>query len=215
MVLYVQWLVELLLLVVAIVARLKRRGPKYLQNFYWYPLVLISSLGVYYLTFFKLLDGQIFIMLNNLLMLFHFTFLGYTIIQLLDKSGKTNWMRFLFISIVVLMIPIIYFKLREFPYASIPFAISNLGLIVFSGYYFFKLFSEFKETDPLQLPSVWLVLGIFVFGIFVIPGSLFDVYIKEKGSKEAYFMIYYVFQFAYFLRHFCFLRAYYLGFKLG
>jgi len=137
-----------------------KKIPEYMQGFYWYPIIGIVVLIPHFLAFhfFKKLYF-VSIPINNISLLFHFSFLAFFIIQVIPNK-KFFFLKVLFFIFFSLIIYFLTTKpLKD--YNSSAFAVANLGLVIFCIIYYYQLFNNIPILNLRNEASFWVITGVF------------------------------------------------------
>lgn len=175
--------------------------PVYMRRFYYYPFVsIIVGIPVYLKLNFPL--GFVF-GLNNISLLFHFSFLSLFIINLLKKNIR-KLLKIVFVFFLVLIIyGILKSDITE-PMHQV-FAVSSFGLTTFCLFYFYELFNLTPSFNLLEEPSFWIISGIFFAMSLSIPISVFLPYIKANLQKPYFIIFAEIIMFCYIIMHMFFI----------
>lgn len=184
--------------------------PSYMNKFYWYSVVAATLAITNFLEMrIHFMDENIFNIVINVLLLFHFLFLSLFINRVLPDKKKPKYAKlFLSLFLVLIIVCIIVKKI----YQSQPLAYSfvNFGLVLFCCIYYIQLFREIPKADLLKEPSFWVVNGVFFCMCATIPISSLSDYLHDNLPYDSYLSIHSTVSFAYGVMHLFFIKAYLL-----
>ncbi len=183
-----------------------------MKGFYLYPLIGVL-LGVP--IFFNMNFNLDFLMaVNNVSLIFHFSFLSYFIIRVIPVNAKSKIYFYLF-SFVFLFLIILGLVTNDItkPLSHV-FAISSFGLTVLSLVYFYLLFEKNPILKLLNEPSFWIISGIFFAMSLYIPVAISIGYVRNNASF--YLTIFSnVLMFCYGIMHLFFLKGIYCALRMS
>ena len=178
----------------------------YMRGFYWYPVVgmLIVIPGVLS-TYFDL-SFSFSLTVNNILLIFHFTFLSLFIIKVMPRKKEIKYLKSIF---WVFLLLIIYLLIKNDISTQVNhiFSVSNFGLSIFCIIYYFKLFNNLPTLNLRKDPAFWIVTGVFFAMALNIPICATIDFLKNKISYDAYLIFASILMFCYSIMHLFFIKA--------
>ena len=182
-----------------------KKIPKYLKNFFWYPTigVVVILPEIFDLNFNA---SEIFI-INNLSILFHYSFLSLFIIRIIPQNRKWWYLKYIFITFFIAIIIYLFCNDLSKP-QHLAFAISNFGLTIFCILYYFYLFNSSPTLNLLNEPSFWIVTGIFFSMTLIVPITSVIEYLCYKPTKKTYMIFANMLMFCYTIMHVFFIKAF-------
>ena len=181
--------------------------PIYMKNFYLYPLVAIMVLIPIVLTacfsFWPIFGNLV----NNISLIFHFSFLSRFIISVIPGNKETPLLRNVY---WIFLLPILYFLFRNdlTTQNNQAFSISNLGLTFLCIKYYYRLFKNLPQINLKKEPSFWIVTGVFIGMSLHIPVSAMIDYVKDKISIFNYIILGNILLITYTIMHLFFIKAF-------
>lgn len=187
---YIQSVVILISFLFSLKLIKNRSIPKYMYRFYWYNIVaiLVTLFFLLQLHFFGKLN--LALGLNNISVLFHFTFLSFFVIKVIPNHNKKA---LLFLKLIYFVI--VFFTIKFFINTNITkqinaaFSIINLGLFIFTLTYYFQLLNTTPKFNLLSEPSFWVITGIFFSSALLFPVSTALDYLPVNSIKNNLFII--------------------------
>jgi len=179
----------------------KNNTPSYMNGFYLYNLVGISIVTIF-------LFSHAIYFVNNILILFNFSFLGYFFLRASKKDKSFNIASFIFILFFGLTIFLLKSRLYEYPMARSVSGISGVGELLLCAYYFINSFGVKNEVSLKSEPAFWIALGVFVFLLFTIPLLLFDHFLHTNLDEKYFFRLALVYPFSVLIFDCCFIKAF-------
>ncbi|MBU3714080.1 MAG: hypothetical protein FGM46_03945 [Ferruginibacter sp.] len=180
--------------------------PKYLEGFYWYNIVaFFFALLSFVETFITGIKISPFLL--NFSLLFHFIFLGSFIIKTMPTSSLTKWLKVAFVIFTVLLLAYIlsdnFFKINNKAYS-----ISNFSLTIICLFYYFQLFRKPPILSLKEMPSFWIVSGVF-FGMGInTPFSAIVDFFKNKPMIINHVFFYVLMTNGYIIMHLFFIKGF-------
>ncbi|MEJ7611687.1 MAG: hypothetical protein WKF88_10960 [Ferruginibacter sp.] len=175
-----------------------------LQTFYLYPLVgaLVSML--FWLRHFDLFPKDIFRIINQVSVLFHFSFLSFFIYKKVDRS---KIYRFIAIVFFIIIIPFLYNDMFKGTFVS--FAIANGFLFILCCFYFYNLFSSPPVLNLLQEPAFWICSGILLGSGLLIPFNAFNrQFLNLILNREIFYLLGVLAMLGYIVLHFFLIKSF-------
>jgi hypothetical protein len=164
---YILYCSQLVVMVIALIFSLKikklKETPQYMKNFYWYPAIGVAVGIPHFLATFFYLSVPFTMVLTNLSLVFHFSFLSLFISHVLKNSRIKIALKNSFYMCVALIF-LFLIKQDLFEIGNRAFTISCLVLVLFCVVYYYELFKLPPILDLKKTPSFWIVTGIF-FGM--------------------------------------------------
>lgn len=205
---YLQFIVICISLIFSLRLIKNKNVPKYLNGFYWYPIVgFITLLSEVIIRTFSNEFKKYAWLINNLSIIYHFCFLTLFIIGVLKNKNNHMYLYFIFFVFNVL---IVVSLTSNNLYKAIPlaFSISNFGLVLFCVLYYFDLFNNMPELDLKETPAFWIITGVFFcMGTFFPISAIVD-YLKGKVSILIIMSLNNVLFVCYIVMHLFFIKAY-------
>ncbi len=176
-------------------------------GFFWYPLIaLLVTLSVFInKNFFY--GNSLGSIINNLSLIFHYSFLSSFIIRVLPQKNKPRFIKVIFLFFLFLIIMTLLLSDMN-TQVHVAFSISNLGLTIFCIIYYYQLFNNIPIIDLRKEPSFWIVTGVFFCMSMFIPISATRDYLKLKIGDAAQNFLYSILVFCYIVMHLFFVKAY-------
>ena len=183
--------------------------PSYMKGFFWYPtigtIVMIPwAIGK---NFFMGLEifGK---MINNISLLFHFSFLSFFIYRVMPQ--KNIWSNFFRITFVIFFCLLLFTLSKDnlWQINKLSFAIANFGLSVFCIAYYYQIFNNIPSLNLRKEPSFWIISGVFFCMSVHIPMYSSINYLRPKISINSYWLLSSISTFCYTVMHLFFIKAY-------
>jgi hypothetical protein len=180
--------------------------PKYLQGFYWYNIVALFfallSLVETFITGIKISP-----FLLNFSLIFHFIFLGTFIIKTMPQSSLTMWLKIIFIIFTLLIVAYI-FSYNFFKINNKAYSVSNFALTIICLFYYYQLFKKPPILSLKEMPSFWIVSGVF-FGMGInTPFSAIVDFFKYKPNILNHVFFYVLMTNGYIIMHLFFIKGF-------
>lgn len=181
--------------------------PIYMKNFYLYPLVAIMVLIPLVLTACFSFWPIFGTLVNNVSLIFHFSFLSHFIISVIPGNKDTPLLRNMY---WIFLLPILYFLLKNdlTTQNNQAFSISNLGLTFLCIKYYYRLFKNLPQLNLRKEPSFWVVTGVFIGMSLHIPVSAMIDYVRDKISILNYIILGNILLITYTIMHLFFIKAF-------
>lgn len=154
--------------------------PKNLRLLYLYPLGAILVFFVYLMSKLNILLLETYFRFNYITLVYHLSFLCFFIIYELKENKLKTISKYVYFLFCTLLILVLIFKPNE-PHLGI--ATSYLGLLIISTFYFIDIFINVPKIRLSNLPSFWIIVGIFINMIFGIPTSTLFFYVKKNQPE--------------------------------
>jgi len=182
-------------------------APAYMNGFYLYNLVgFLAACGMWAI--------PNFFIVNNVLILFNYGFLGYFFLKITGKHKNINAVSLIYIFFFIVTIFLLIPNLKGYPMAKSVSAISNLGELSLIGYYFYSILGIKNELDMRREPAFWIALGVFIYLVLVIPMALFDDFLRVKLAASRFYLLSLIYPFAILILQLFFIRAFIVTKKL-
>ncbi len=185
-----------------------------MNGFFLYPLVAII---VFSPSFFAIFISKSFYqfghILNNLSLIFHFSFLSFFIFRAMSM-GKNNNYFYLIFGIFISFIFVLLFNGTLKKLNGPAFATTNFGLAVFCIIYYYRLFDNLPIVNLRREPAFWIITGIFFCMSLNIPMFAFYNYLKSRISSNNLMLLKSIGAFGYTLMHVFFIKAYLCSIRL-
>lgn len=182
--------------------------PYYMRGFFWYPAIsCIVGIPIFLsVNFFKELKF-IGTSINNISLLFHFSFLSLFILKVSFPRNKPGILKIVFLFFIGLITFVLITNdiTRQI---NLAFALSSLGLVFFCIIFYYKLFDNIPIIDLRKEPSFWIITGVFFCMSSLIPISATIDYLKNKIHMTVYATFNLVLMFTYIIMHLFFIKAY-------
>lgn len=123
--------------------------------------------------------------INNFSLVFNYLFLSIFIISSMpgNKSKRLIWG--LFFVFFTFIINSLFSNISSIPSYN-AFAINHFALIIFSTIFLIKLFFNLPQTNVVQYPLFWLVIGILSCSVINFPlFYLLDVLTKSNENNDS------------------------------
>jgi hypothetical protein len=156
----------------------------YMKGFYWYSIVaaglaMLRFSSVQFPTPIQMAITRI----NNYSILFHFTFLSVFISSVLPNKQEFKYSNLFILSFFCLSLIFLLFN-KTIKANSVPFAIANLGLVLYCIIYYYRLSKEPIQLNLFKEPSFWIISGIFICMSASIPINSLHEYLKGESSID-------------------------------
>ncbi len=161
--------------------------PNYMKGFYWYPIVSLIVMIPHFGATHFLVFIPFTIVLNNLSLLFHFSFLSFFVFRAVGNKKHHLAQTTVFLFFLLLLIYFIFSELLK--QGNPAFSISCLGLTIFCVYYYYELFRKPPILNLRKEAAFWIVTGIFFSMSFETP-ILAAISYLEKRISYFYFMVF-------------------------
>jgi len=177
-------------------------APAYMNGFYLYNLVgFLAACGMWAI--------PNFFIVNNVLILFNYGFLGYFFLKITGKHKNINAVSLMYIFFFIVTIFLLIPNLKGYPMAKSVSAISNLGELSLIGFYFYSISGIRNELDHLRRePAFWIALGLFIYLVLVTPIALFDEFLRNSIKASIFYLLSLIYPFAILILQICFIKAF-------
>lgn len=182
--------------------------PYYMNYFFWYPLVaLIIAIPLFIIANFFWSYYRYGSILNVFSLIFHYSFLSFFIIKVMPNNQNKRFPKILFIVFLFLIIAALTIKNVRIR-SAVAFPTANLGLVVFSVIYYYKLFNNLPVLDLKNEPSFWIITGVFFCMSIHIPLSATVEYLYHKIPTHNLRIFMSLGAFCYIIMHIFFIKAF-------
>jgi hypothetical protein len=183
--------IDVLILVFCFLFSIKMKKSRQLEDamslFDLFFLVALLLLGLHILASIKILSTKYYYFANKVSVLFYFVFYFRFFYVLLNPQNHKNiFFKFSSILTVFGIIFLLLYINSNLPWY--PLVLSNITLLIFSGMYFFGFFREDDFSPLSSRPEFWVVFGISISSVLMIPVSLF-ILVLEGDLSESYLVI--------------------------
>ena len=179
----------------------RNNTPAYMDGFYFYNLVgFLAACGMWVI--------PNFFIVNNVLILFNYGFLGYFFLKITGKHKNINAVSLIYIFFFIVTIFLLIPNLKEYPMAKSVSAISDLGELSLIGFYFYSISGIRNELDFRRDPAFWIALGLFIYLVLVIPMALFDEFLRISITASRFYLLSLIYPFAILILQICFIKAF-------
>jgi len=145
--------------------------------------------------------------INNLSLIFHYSFLSVFIIKITPKREEIRQVNFFLIVILILIIYLLVtHNLEKHVYQA--FSLSGFGLSILCLIYYYQLFNNLPILNLRKEPSFWIVTGVFFCMSIIVPSSAMIGYLKNKISEFNLIIIHDIATFSYLVMHVFFIKAF-------
>ena len=154
-------------------------------NFFWYPLIGCCIGIAYELYFFEVLNKDIYKVIINSSILFHYAFLSFFIFKAVGY--KIIMKRFILINFIVVVALVVFDILA---YSTVSAGYANAILCGLCIYYFYFLLDNPNVPILFSNPIFLIVVGIFIGCVFIFPFSILNKYIaKSHISRNSVYIL--------------------------
>ncbi len=161
--------------------------PKYLNNFFFYPLLGSMNIIFYELNRYDIITWYPCTIAKFSFVFFHYIFLSRFIFLVIGTFFKDKVLKYIFIIISFIVIVLLIFDFKGQTYYSATAV--NIGLLIYCLFYFSSLFRENPILDLLNDPSFLIISGIFFGSCVGIPIYLFGIYLKNSIPQDIFHTI--------------------------
>lgn len=172
-----------------------------MRGFYWYCAAGIL-VGIPFFLPFDFYINPIF--LNNISLIFHFSFLSLFMIRVTPKKKYLNIIFIFFLSLIVFFLSM--GDLTQ--HLTYIFSISGLGLTFFCVVYYLQLFNTLPILNLFREPSFWIVNGVFFGMSLIVPLGASLEYFYIKLNYSFYLSFASVYAFCTVIMHIFFIKAF-------
>lgn len=157
--------IECLIILISFLISLKlirnKSIPDYMRGFYWYPTIALIIIIPGYIAenYFKSYIEYSSI-LNNISLIFHYTFLSIFIIKVMPSYKDDILLKFVF-GLFLLLLVFHLTQTNTNKQNTIAFVTANFGLTIFCLIYYYRLFNNLPVLNLLEEPSFWIITGVF------------------------------------------------------
>jgi hypothetical protein len=142
----------------------------YMKGFYWYHFVaiVIGVIGVYEISWSG--KNRFYILLNNLSVFFHYTFLCNFIKK--ATPNKSNPVLYTLIGVYIIGSIVLlgfYLNFDITKQVNFAFSIAHFILFVYCVIYYLQLLNNIPQVILLKEPAFWVVTGVFFSSSLTIP----------------------------------------------
>lgn len=181
--------------------------PKYMEGFYWYPLVgMIVLIPVFIDTNITKRFYYVKNIVINTSIIFHYIFLSLFIIKLIVNKSNYKVLIIIFTVLLLLLVTSLFDNFFE-RVSIISYIIANFGLIVFCLLYYYRLFNDLPNINLIKEPSFWIITGVFFTMSVHIPILASMSVLKNKISSSNYYILAGVITFCYSIMYLFFCKA--------
>ena len=180
----------------------------YMKGFYWYHFVaiVIGVLGAYEI----LWNGKnrFFILLNNLSVFFHYTFLCNFIKK--ATPNKSNPVLYTLIGVYIIGSVVMlgfYLNFDITKQVNFAFSIAYFILFVYCVIYYLQLLNNIPQVILLKEPAFWVVTGVFFSSSLTIPIAFASNYFGFNYLGKYVFIINILLVMPYIILHLFFIKA--------
>lgn len=204
--LWFQWGCMFLSCIVSLIYLRQLQQTPFMKNFFLYPIVAVISIFIRLMHRSAIISGSSALLITNLLLIFHYYFLGNFIFNVMAFKKKLSILQFIFF---INLVAIIFFLFRNgiFVIQPIPFALSNFGLVIFCIYYYYTLFTNYPSSNLIKEPAFWIVTGIFFCMCATIPELTLYSFLQNHLSNDSFKVINSLICFSYGVMHLFFFKA--------
>lgn len=137
-----------------------------LRIFFLYPSITILLMILSTLCKYEYLDCDVFVYTNKYSLLFHFVFLTWFItIELKDSKIRKTAKSLMILLFPLILCLIIYNQEIKF----LEYVVAYMCVFIFTSLYFVDIFLNIPEKQLTTIPDFWIILGIFVNAVILIP----------------------------------------------
>ena len=179
-----------------------------MKGFFWYPTIgLIIILPGFLSTNFFHSHKNYVAILNNISLIYHYSFLSLFIIKVVSQQNRIKYIKFIFLFFLGLLILVLATnKLTE--QLNMAYMVSNLGLSIFCVLYYYQLFNNTPTLDLKREPSFWVITGVFFCMSLSLPAtSVMDNLMHSSISFFTLSILYNTVIFSYLVMHLFFIKA--------
>lgn len=180
-----------------------------MRTFVWYPFIgAVLVIHVILATFLFPATMPIAVSLNNIAVIFHFSFLSVFIIRRIrsPKNLVPLWSGFAFFNLLIIYL-LANHGIQAQTQAHQAFAIASAGLSFFCISYFYHLFHQEPFINLKREPAFYIISGVFVAMSLNIPLCAAVGYFQTAGIV-GYKLLYNLMAFTYPTMHLFFIKAY-------
>ncbi len=153
---------------------------RYMKSFILFTTIAILVMIPMALSTNKIYNISFAYKLNNLSILFNYTYLVYFILKSMgDRKGNNIFILAYVVSLIAIILLLVINNLR-FPIQS-AFALNHFGLIFFSIIFLLKLFQNIPEQLITSIPSFWVVMGVLICSCLSFPFISILDFINKTG----------------------------------
>ena len=182
--------------------------PNYMKGFFWYPTVgLIIAIPLFLATNFFHFFHEYTTTINNISLLFHYSFLSIFIIRVVSPNINFTFLIFIFLFFLFLLLYVLVNNSLT-KQLNMAFSLCNLGLTIFCIIYYYNIFSNRPSLDLKREPSFWIITGIFFCMSTHIPITTVLDYLHHKIHYTIYAGLINVLIVCYMVMHLFFIKAY-------
>ncbi|HML58620.1 MAG TPA: hypothetical protein PKA85_09655, partial [Ferruginibacter sp.] len=153
----------------------KKDIPTNLRFLYLYPLGAIIVFGFYVLGRVEVIKFTTYQLINSVSLVYHLGFLGFFILyEISNKKLKRISKYLLGFFFMALGVGIIY----RTDFWRLDAIAASMGLFFLATLYFIDVFINVPSTKLSNIPSFWVIIGIFLHMVINIPPLTLAPYIK-------------------------------------
>ena len=132
---------------------------------YFFPPILLISLGVELMGDYIASQGKPNVFLYNFFSIFWVCYYLFTISLMIanKKVKRIIWVTIAIYFIVVLYQFIFIHKIQSLYFNTVPHSVGSLIIVIFCVYYFYELFSMPKYVNLKNNPAFWICSGLLFF----------------------------------------------------
>ncbi len=195
------------IIAVAVTIRIKEL-PAYLRYFYLYPVVGLIDGLVLLSRQQHLISLKGALLFDNYSLLYHFSFLSFTLSQKIIKKGLLkSFTKIQYSYLLGILILLVTYDSGKFN--SVAYGVTNTGLFIICLIYYIQLFNHKSERRLSIEPFFWIVNGIFFGAGIAIPIHLTGNYFYKSLPPDTYYTITAIGPFAYLVMYLFFVKAYF------
>lgn len=171
----------------ALISRKYKMLPRKYRLFYLYPLVPFLLIVIFVFSAFELVSIKVYHIGNRYSLIYHQIFLSVFIlseiqIKQIVKIGK--WLFFIFLVLLVVSVIV------DYELFLVDFVISYVGLFFICTLYFIDKFINMPIERLSNIPSFWIVMGVFVNMLVSIPPLLFYRFVIENLPEVSWVLFF-------------------------
>ena len=186
----------------------KRTGLKYLQIFYFCPLIaLLISINTLPYFYFDLFSSRVLFFLQNLLFLLDLLFWNIFFVFIL-KDKKEKIILKVAVFLLFLFLAILYYYENFFRPLFLIFSVSNLWKSFMCIVYYNSLFNSKPNLLIRKEPLFWIITGLFFFSNITLPQYSLHDYLKKQLPLELSNNLFSSTNISIIIMHLLFIKAY-------
>lgn len=167
------YILETIYWIVTIISFVKLRQLYWIKRlsinmrfFFLYPMIAIMLMIPALLCKLNYINCEIFLIANELSLIFHYSFLTWFIIFELNDKRIQKAAKILSIILGILVLSTI---VNNHNIQFLEYVVAYMSVFIFTSLYFLDIFIHIPDRPILQIPQFWVIIGVFVNAVILTP----------------------------------------------